>query len=117
LYLCCAIDNLPHLSADMADEAVPDLEAIPADNRNEEKPSTSSGPKVLKSDAQLNFVPGSLLEARDFADNWFLSKVVEVDVDGREVLVHFQNWSSRYDEWISMDSSRLRPVTNQSEYT
>lgn len=81
-----------------------------------EKPTTS-GRKGSRnpSSAKMNFVPGSLLEARDFANNWFPSKVVEVDVEGREVLVHFQNWSSRYDEWISMDSARLRPVTNQSE--
>jgi PHD finger protein 20 len=83
-----------------------------------DKPSTSGkkggrNPSAVK----MDFVPGSLLEARDFANNWFPSKVVEVDVEGREVLVHFQNWSSRYDEWISMDSARLRPVTNQSEYT
>ncbi|KAI9559098.1 hypothetical protein GHT06_015887 [Daphnia sinensis] len=81
-----------------------------------EKPTTSGrkgsrNPSAVK----MDFVPGSLLEARDFANNWFPSKVVEVDVEGREVLVHFQNWSSRYDEWISMDSARLRPVTNQTE--
>lgn len=80
------------------------------------KPSTS-GRKSGRSTGgnKIDFVPGALLEARDFANNWFLSKIVEVDVEGREVLVHFQNWSSRYDEWISMDSARLRPVTNQSE--
>lgn len=94
-----------------------------------EKPSTSSGRKSGRGQQQpksstsaavpvkMDFVPGALIEARDFADNWFPSKIVEVDAEGREVLVHFQNWSSRYDEWISMDSARLRPATNQSEYT
>lgn len=37
------------------------------------------------------------------------ARVVEVDYDDREVLVHFERWSVRYDEWISMDSLRLRP--------
>jgi PHD finger protein 20 len=44
------------------------------------------------------------------------ARVVEVDYDDREVLVHFDRWSSRYDEWIKMDSPRLRapgPLTNQ----
>lgn len=35
-------------------------------------------------------------------------KVVEVDWDDEEVLIHFEKWSQRYDEWIPMDSSRLR---------
>ena len=64
---------------------------------------------------KMEFVPGSLLEARDFNNEWFSAKVVEVDLDDREGLVHFQNWSSRYDEWISMDSARLRPVSQNPE--
>ena len=64
----------------------------------------------------MDFVPGSLLEARDFSNEWFPAKVVEVDWEDREVLVHFQNWSSRYDEWICMDSARLQPINHQSEY-
>lgn len=39
-------------------------------------------------------------------------KVVEVDWDDEEVLIHFEKWSQRYDEWIPMDSSRLRPTQN-----
>lgn len=35
-------------------------------------------------------------------------KVVEVDWDDEEILIHFEKWSQRYDEWIQMDSSRLR---------
>ena len=83
------------------------------------KPSTSSGAKkgttINQGKAKLEFVPGSMLEARDFNNKWFPAKVVEVDLEDREVLVHFQNWSSRYDEWIKMDSERLRHVDHQSE--
>lgn len=38
----------------------------------------------------------------------YSAKVVETDWDEREVLIHFDKWSSRFDEWIPMDSSRLR---------
>ena len=100
----------------MADEATPVVETKPAENKAEKPTTHPNTSRKTSNEIQMDFVPGSMLEARDFADNWFLSKVVEVDNDGREVLVHFQNWSSRYDEWISMDSARLRPVTNQSEY-
>jgi hypothetical protein len=41
-------------------------------------------------------------------------KVVEVDWDDEEILIHFEKWSQRYDEWIPMDSSRLRPTQNPS---
>ena len=32
----------------------------------------------------------------------------EVDVEDAEVLVHYHNWNSRHDEWIPIDSPRLR---------
>lgn len=35
-------------------------------------------------------------------------KVVEVDYEEGEVLVHFEKWSDRYDEWMRMDSNRIR---------
>ena len=35
-------------------------------------------------------------------------KVQEVDVEESEVLVHYHNWNSRHDEWIPIDSPRLR---------
>ncbi|XP_014479377.1 PREDICTED: uncharacterized protein LOC106746825 isoform X4 [Dinoponera quadriceps] len=66
-------------------------------------------PKVLSRDG-LKFYPGAKLEAKDFSEKWYCAKVVEADWDEREVLVHFDKWSSRYDEWIPMDSSRLREL-------
>ena len=86
---------------------------------NQSKPSTSSS-KVSKvgtknQAVKMDFVPGSLLEARDFSNEWFPAKVVEVDWEDREVLVLFENWWSRYDEWICMDSARLQPINHNSE--
>jgi PHD finger protein 20 len=83
----------------------------------DQQPSCSSSQKDARyrSKEKMDFVVGSLLEARDFNNEWFSAKVVEVDCDEREVLVHFQKWSSRYDEWISMDSARLRPVPQTPE--
>ena len=37
--------------------------------------------------------------------------MLEVDEDSGEVLVHFDRWSSRYDEYIPIGSSRLRKLT------
>ncbi|XP_018349614.1 PREDICTED: PHD finger protein 20 isoform X3 [Trachymyrmex septentrionalis] len=72
-------------------------------------------PKVLNR-GDLKFFPGAKLEAKDFNDKWYSAKVVETDWDEREVLIHFDKWSSRFDEWIPMDSSRLRVLqTPQKE--
>ena len=62
----------------------------------------------------LNFYPGDKLEAKDFNEKWYSARVVETDWIEREVLIHFDKWSSRFDEWIPMDSPRLRMLQVQS---
>lgn len=55
------------------------------------------------------FISNYLLHCR------YSAKVVETDWDEREVLIRFDKWSSRFDEWIPMDSSRLRVLQTQSK--
>ena len=38
----------------------------------------------------------------------YMARVMEVEKDDNEVLVHFERWNSRYDEYIKIDSERLR---------
>ncbi|KAG8538638.1 hypothetical protein GDO81_022288, partial [Engystomops pustulosus] len=38
------------------------------------------------------------------------SKIEKMDFEEGKMLVHFERWSSRYDEWIPWDSSRIRPL-------
>lgn len=59
----------------------------------------------------LVFSPGAKLEAQDFDGKWHEAKMVEVDSDEREVLIHFDKNEKLSDEWIPMDSVRLRPVS------
>ncbi len=54
---------------------------------------------------------GMRLEAKDKYGKWYAAKVVEVDEKEREVLVHFDRWSSRYDELISISSGRLQQLS------
>ncbi|CAI9569887.1 unnamed protein product, partial [Staurois parvus] len=37
-----------------------------------------------------------------------------MDYEEGKMLVHFERWSSRYDEWIHWDSSRIRPLERPS---
>lgn len=61
------------------------------------------------------WVVGARLEskARDSngGEQWFPAKVLEVEANGRGVLVHYMQWNARHDEWIPSNSSRLRPAT------
>ena len=36
-----------------------------------------------------------------------------MDDKEKKVLIHFEGWNHRYDEWISFDSERLRPHGRQ----
>jgi len=47
-------------------------------------------------------------------ERWWEAKVLEVDTEGSEVLVHFTGWNGRHDEWIKMDSPRLQPLHRRS---
>ncbi|CAG9782743.1 unnamed protein product [Diatraea saccharalis] len=57
---------------------------------------------------------GSKVEARDFGEDWYPAKIMEVDYEEMEVLVHYENSSKRHDEWIAVSSPRLRPLTGTS---
>lgn len=48
-------------------------------------------------------------------ENWFPARFIAFDGNSGQVQVHFNNWSSRYDEWIDSTSDRLRPPTEPSE--
>lgn len=69
---------------------------------------------------QLIFAPNTRIEALDFNQTWSPAKIVEVDYEENEVLVHFEKYSNKYDEWISMNSNTLRALmteTKQNEPT
>lgn len=65
----------------------------------------------------LVFAPNTQIEALDFNQCWGPAKVVEVDYEENEVLIHFEKYSNKYDEWISMNSSTLRALVPPSKKT
>jgi len=82
--------------------------------RENEKSSSSRKKGNIKEDSPQNknivFKEGGRIEARDLIDNkWWTAKILEVDLGAGEVLLHFHGWNGRHDEWISMQSQRLRP--------
>ena len=41
----------------------------------------------------------------------YLASILEMDEDDQDLLVHFEGWNQRHDEWIDFGSDRLRPLT------
>ncbi|XP_066571865.1 PHD finger protein 20-like protein 1 isoform X2 [Amia ocellicauda] len=56
------------------------------------------------------FEVGARVEAQDYLQKWYPSRIEKIDYEEGKMLVHFDRWSHRYDEWIFWDSSRLRPL-------
>lgn len=74
------------LSAKLA--ATPKIKAVAIpDTPERAKPTSSAAATPKKKNQVVNFVPGSLIEAQNFDGKWIPVKVVEVDMEDREVLV------------------------------
>ncbi|KAI4466353.1 phd finger protein 20-related [Holotrichia oblita] len=74
--------------------------------------------EVLKQQIDpLTFAPNTRIEALDFNQAWCPAQIVEVDYQENEVLVHFEKYSNKYDEWICMNSSTLRALPTNASNT
>ncbi|KAE8298028.1 Rho GTPase-activating protein 39 [Larimichthys crocea] len=58
----------------------------------------------------ITFEVGAQLEARDSLKNWYAANIEKIDYEGEKVLIHYRQWSHRYDEWFDWTSPYLRPV-------
>lgn len=85
------------------DKSEPDAESGAGSTSSHKRRRSRPGPV---------YTPGTRVEARDFQDKWYPAKVVSVDEEDGDVLIHFEGWSSRYDEWLPVDSPRLRLATH-----
>ncbi|XP_077459370.1 PHD finger protein 20-like isoform X1 [Stigmatopora argus] len=58
----------------------------------------------------ITFEVGAQLEARDSLKNWYAANIEKIDYDDEKVLIHYRQWSHRYDEWFEWTSPYLRPL-------
>ncbi|XP_051736725.1 PHD finger protein 20b isoform X3 [Ctenopharyngodon idella] len=58
----------------------------------------------------ITFEVGAQLEARDSLKNWYAASIEKIDYEDEKVLIHYRQWSHRYDEWFDWSSPYLRPV-------
>ncbi|XP_044268334.1 PHD finger protein 20 isoform X2 [Tribolium madens] len=87
----------------------------PTDSAKSKEKSGEAKEKIrMNANGPINFAINSRIEALDNNNTWYPARIVEEDYEGNEVLIHFEKFSSKYDEWICMDSPRLRPLQSHS---
>jgi hypothetical protein len=52
-------------------------------------------------------VKGQWVDVKDTINQWLEAQVI--DVQNNKVFIHYNGWGTRWDEWIDMDSDRIRP--------
>lgn len=61
---------------------------------------------------------GQWVDVKDSVNQWLEAQVIKVNESEMKVFVHYNGWSSRWDEWIDMKSDRIalfRTHTVQSQ--
>ena len=52
---------------------------------------------------------GQWVDVKDTVEQWLDAQVMEVSEDNKMVKIHYNHWSTRWDEWISTNSPRIMP--------
>lgn len=95
-------------------------QSVKLEPNESEEALPAAAPPAKKKNQLVTFVPGSTIEAQNFDGKWMQVKIIEVDMDEREVLVRScdknKNKVGINDEWISMDSPRLRAAQPMLTY-
>jgi hypothetical protein len=61
---------------------------------------------------------GQWVDVKDTIEQWLEAQVI--DVKENKVYVHYNGWGTRWDEWIDLESDRIRPFrfhTRQTNYS
>uniref|UniRef100_A0A915I589 Uncharacterized protein n=1 Tax=Romanomermis culicivorax TaxID=13658 RepID=A0A915I589_ROMCU len=69
---------------------------------------------LFPTDNGLEYRLGARLRAQDEFGK-YTAKIIEINPENGEMLIHFDYWSQRYDEWIPANSDRLIPLDNAVE--
>ena len=56
-----------------------------------------------------DFAVGDVVDVRDMYQKWYQADVLAVNAGDKSVLVHYQGWHTKWDEWISTNTDRFAP--------
>ena len=54
-------------------------------------------------------VKGQWVDVKDTVEQWLDAQIIEVSEDNKMVKIHYNHWSTRWDEWINTNSPRIIP--------
>ncbi|CAH1985147.1 unnamed protein product [Acanthoscelides obtectus] len=109
-----ALDIKSEESTEASNQTIEDVKEEPEEKKPDEKQASGDQPPAVNNSDLIDFTINNRIEALDFNQEWYPAKILEVDHQENEVLIHFEKFSSKYDEWVSMSSSRLRPLQQQT---
>ncbi|XP_076056015.1 uncharacterized protein LOC143034036 isoform X2 [Oratosquilla oratoria] len=106
----CDVRHLRHVVSEM--KSTPEIQSL---SRADVAQANAMARQLHVYKPGIDFVPGARLEVLDARDQkWYQCKVVEVDWGELDIMVHYERWSNRFDEWLKMDSVRIRPLIRSS---
>lgn len=53
------------------------------------------------------FEQNDIIDAQDTVGKWYESTVVKVDEEKKQILVHYNGWESRWDQWLDFTSDKV----------
>ncbi|XP_033640347.1 uncharacterized protein LOC117300705 isoform X2 [Asterias rubens] len=90
------------------------MRSVPRERSKSDEGRILTGKKYRISKSGVLLQPGNKVEAMDYSKKWYTAKIVNLDEVDKTVLIHFEGWNSRFDEWLGFESDRLRPLARVS---
>ena len=60
---------------------------------------------------------GEWVDVKDTVENWLDAQVIDKNDSKKEVLIHYNGWNRRWDEWLPMNSPKIMPFRYHTRQT
>lgn len=92
--------------------------SVPSESQSDSKEKSNSYSINLFNFKKRKLFKGQWIDVKDTIEQWLEAQVI--DVKDNRVYVHYNGWGTRWDEWLDMESDRIRPFrfhTRQTNYS
>ena len=94
-------------------------------NNNVSSSLINNNNKTEEFDYNLNFYDlnkrtlqiGEWVDVKDTVENWLDAQVIDINESKKEVLIHYNGWNRRWDEWLPMNSPKIMPFRYHTRQT
>eukprot|EP00954_Amorphochlora_amoebiformis_P022525 1353989-Amorphochlora_amoeboformis.AAC.1 len=93
------------------------LSSASEDNNRVRAPLSMYNPTEERYEGFVDLKTGSKIDVHDTAEKWCVGTITDVineQPNRYQVLVHYEGWDTKYDEWINADSYRLAPLYHRT---